>query len=181
MYGLVNQGIKDMVVECHGGESWERICADASIAIDDFELLKTYPDALTYGLVGGACRILSVEAGAFLEQFGEYWIRFTAEKGYGDLLKLFGSDLRSCLRNLNHMHARMGAMMPDLRPPRFIVEEEEPARIELRYFSKRDGLAPMVVGLIRGLAHRYGNEISITHHPRPENRDHEHFTVVLLR
>ncbi len=179
MYGLVNQAMKDLVLERFGESRWTEICSGASCPTDDFELMKSYPDALTYGLVGSASRVLQVDAGVLLEQFGEYWIRFTAEKGYGELLLLFGKDFQSCLRNLNHMHARMGAMMPELQPPRFLVEEEAPGKLLLKYFSKRAGLAPMVVGLLRGLAQRHGNQVSIVHHARQEGQDHECFSITI--
>ena len=179
MYGLVNQAIKDMVIERFGDSKWAEICSIASCPSEDFQLMQSYPDTITYGLVGGASRALQVQPEALLEEFGEYWIRFTADKGYGELLNLFGSDLRACLKNLNHMHARMGAMMPELQPPRFSVEEQSPGTILLRYFSKRAGLAPMVVGLLRGLARRHGNEVSIVHHPRTEGQDHECFSVTI--
>jgi len=58
-----------------------------------------------------------------LRLFGKYWVAFTATEGYGPILNLFGQDLRTCLSNLNRMHAHMGAMMPDLKPPRFRVAE----------------------------------------------------------
>jgi hypothetical protein len=180
MYGLVNQGMRDLVVERFGEATWKKICARAEWNDEGFTLMQSYPDSLTYRLVGAACAELSVEAGPLLEQFGEYWIKFTAEKGYGELLKLFGADFKSCLKNLNHMHARMGAMMPDLQPPRFSVEEESASRLRLKYFSKREGLAPMVVGLLKGLAGRHGNHIAVEHRPRDQGQDHELFVVDLL-
>ncbi len=48
--------------------------------------MKPYPDDLTYKLVGAACEVLNASAEDVLKAFGEYWILFTAEKGYGEML-----------------------------------------------------------------------------------------------
>lgn len=181
MYGMVNQAMKDLVVARFGEPVWNSITSKAGISSDDFELMQNYPDSVTYGLVGAASEQLSISAADLLEQFGEYWIRFTADKGYGDLLSLFGADFRSCLKNLNQMHARMGAMMPELQPPRFTVEEVSGNELRLSYFSKRPGLTPMVVGLLKGLASRHGEQISVETLPRAESADHETFLVKIQR
>lgn len=181
MYGLVNQAIKDLVVERFGNSKWEEICTKASCPPDNFKPLEPYPDALTYGLVGSASEILGVDASTLLTQFGEYWILYTASQGYGELLNLFGRDFKSCLKNLNHMHARMGATMPALQPPRFDVRELSETQIELHYISKRPGLAPMVKGLLYGLARRHGTEVSVSLKPRPEGADRETFLITILK
>ena len=65
------------------------------------------------------------------------------------------------LDNLDAMHARIGGTMPELVPPSFSREEQEDGSSLLHYYSKREGLAPMVVGLVKGLAKRFGTEVEI--------------------
>jgi hypothetical protein len=75
------------------------------------------------------------------------------------------------------MHGHMGAMMPDLKPPRFVVTDDGRDRIKLHYYSSRTGLAPMVVGLIEGLSEKFGEPISIRQIPRHSGSDHDEFEI----
>jgi len=166
MYGLVNEAMRDMVVSRHGEPCWAEICGRVGVPSTEFVAMQAYPDAMTYGLVGAASEVLAIPAGDLLRSFGDYWITFTAEQGYGEMMDLFGKDLLSCLRNLNGMHAHMGVMMPELRPPRFEVTEREGSGVpvvELRYYSKRAGLMPFVLGLLEGLARKFGQKAEIGH------------------
>lgn len=156
MYGMVNQAIKDLVVSKFGTEGWMKICAHAGIAEDDFVFMQYYPDKLTYELVGAAAKELKLPAEAILKEFGKHWVLYTAKEGYGAMMDLFGVDYKSCLKNLNNLHARMGMTMPHLSPPRFSFHEEHENCYIISYFSKRPGLCPMVIGLLEGLAAKYG-------------------------
>ncbi|MEN9722630.1 MAG: hypothetical protein RJB38_616 [Pseudomonadota bacterium] len=180
MYGLVNQAVRDLIVSRFGQEKWATICRRSGVNDDEFEAMKAYPDHLTYALVGSAAEVLGADAGDLLKAFGEYWITFTAQEGYGEMLDLFGSDLITCLKNLNGMHAHMGVMMPELQPPRFQIEEMGDKRYQLRYFSKRAGLAPMVMGLLEGLAKKHGNTVKVQQMPRDPAQDHELFLIEIV-
>jgi hypothetical protein len=177
MYGLVNEGIRALVVQLGGIDTWESMCRDANLDPEGFEPLCPYDDSLTYKLVQLASEKLQLSTDEILTRYGHYWITYTAHHGYGDLMRLFGKDLRTCLTNLNRMHAHMGAMMPALSPPRFSVENLEPNEILVHYHSHRAGLAPMVKGLLQGLAEKYGDTIVIRHTPKGERSDHDEFLV----
>ncbi len=43
-----------------------------------------------------------------------------------------------------------------------IVEDVAPGHYRLHYGSQRAGLAPMVLGLVRGLAQRFGQRVEVT-------------------
>jgi hypothetical protein len=177
MYGLVNEGIRELVVQLAGTETWEEICKEAHIEPEGFEPLCPYDDTLTFKLVELVSRKLNLSTDEVLTRYGHYWITYTAESGYGDLMRLFGGDLRTCLSNLNRMHAHMGAMMPALSPPRFAVDAPSDEYIVVHYHSHRVGLAQMVKGLLQGLADKYGDTITITHTHKGERSDHDEFLV----
>ncbi len=177
MYGLVNEGFRELVIRLGGNEMWEEICLEAGIEPEGFEPLCPYHDSLTYKLVQFASEKLRVSTNDLLTRYGHYWITYTAESGYGDIMRLFGSDFRSCLMNLNRMHANMGAMMPALSPPRFTVESPSEDQLLVHYHSHRPGLAPMVVGLLHGLADKYGDTVPVEHTPKGERSDHDEFLV----
>lgn len=180
MYGLINQAVRDLVKSQYGSEKWSEVCRRAGVADDQFVAMKAYPDAMTYGLVQAASEVLGVTPASILRTFGLYWVQFTAEEGYGEMMDLFGRDFITCIKNLNGMHAHMGVMMPELQPPRFEVEELEGAKFRIHYFSKRAGLAPMVAGLLEGLALKHGKRITLSYQTREAGLDHDVFEVEVL-
>lgn len=162
MYGMVNKAIQDLVSSKFGEDKWITIKNKVGFEDDFFVSMQAYPDKLTYDLVGATSETLEIPAGDVLEAFGEYWILYTAEEGYGDMLALSGSSLIEFLGSLNLLHDRIAHIMPDLKPPKFSVEEVSSNEVNLIYESEREGLAPMVVGLLRGLGKRFGNKCEIT-------------------
>jgi hypothetical protein len=161
MYGLVNKAIKDLVVTRHGEEKWNEICASAGFEEGDFVGMNAYPDSLTYDLVKHASRILTADANDILEAFGEYWITYTAEEGYGYLMELSGDTFPEFLGNLDMLHLRISGIMPHLEPPQFTTRNVLDQSLELEYRSKRPGLTPMLLGLIKGLGKRFGIECTV--------------------
>lgn len=161
MYGLVNRAIEQLVVSLKGEDAWHRVCQAARWSDEGFVAMQTYDDDVTYRLVEAVSQELALPPNQVLKAFGEYWILYTADEGYGDMLAMCGDDLRTFLHGMNHMHARIEVTMPNIRPPNFHVEELSDTEIELIYESERMGLAPMVEGLILGLAKRFKQEIEI--------------------
>jgi hypothetical protein len=50
--------------------------------------------------------------------------------------------------------------------------------LKIHYFSHRDGLAPMVVGLVKGLAKRFNTSINIKLiQAKADGHDHDEFEV----
>ncbi len=164
MYGLVNRAIKGLVEDKFGEDAWNRICQRAEVGDGaGFVAMEAYDDAITYALVGAASEELELDASVILEAFGEYWTLYTIEEGYGDMLTMMGSTLAEFLDNLDSMHERIRATMPDLVPPSFERCEEEDGSTTLHYRSERPGLAPMVAGLLKGLACRFETTLEVEH------------------
>ncbi|MCO4772074.1 MAG: heme NO-binding domain-containing protein [Deltaproteobacteria bacterium] len=162
MYGLVNKAVETMVRGSFGDETWHRIRSAAGREDEPFLSMRTYPDVVTWNLVAAASQELQMEPDAVLEAFGRYWIRYSAQEGYGQMLSLFGADLRTFLMNLDEMHARIGLSFPDLHPPSFSVSEQGPGTVHLHYKSHREGLGAFVVGLVLGLADRFSEQVDIS-------------------
>jgi hypothetical protein len=140
--------------------------------------LQSYDDALTYKLVGNASAVLGADAAAVLELFGEYWITYTADEGYGELMDLCGDNFVEFLGNLDMLHTRMNSMMPQLAPPQFSVQNETENSVELLYKSHREGLVPMLFGLIRGLGKRFDLNCSVeTLSSKSETQDYHLFLI----
>jgi Haem-NO-binding len=160
MYGLVNKAVTDFIVANFGQEMWEKLAARAE-ADETFLSMEQYPDEVTYKLVATISEELKLEPSQVLETFGEYWVTFTAQNGYGPLMKMSGKTVREFLQNLNGMHERVKANMTDLKPPSFEVENVGEKEILLHYRSERAGLSPMVVGLLRGLGKMFNETLNV--------------------
>ena len=113
---------------------------------------------------------------AVYEAFGEYWTTYTAEAGYGELMRSAGKTLPEFLRNLDLLHTRVKMSFPHLVPPSFTVTDETADSLVLHYYSSRQGLAPLVVGLLRGLGDRFGVAVTVSQervdHPTPHEVYH---------
>jgi hypothetical protein len=119
MYGLVNKAIQDLVCEKFGEDKWIEIKKLSNFEDDFFIGLQAYPDSLTYELVKNASRVLGADASVVMEAFGEYWILYTANEGYGEMLDLAGDNLSDFLNNLDMLHNRVNNIMPQLVAPQF--------------------------------------------------------------
>ncbi len=162
VYGLINRAIEELVRSCDP-DVWEAVRTRARVDIDYFEGAAIYDDHITHRLLAAAAVELGVTEDALLEQFGRYWIVYTSAEGWGPILDGHGSSVAEVLRNLNDLHLRVRSTMPELRPPRFEVAEEQDGHIEVHYHSERDGLAAMVTGVLRGLAERFDEDWHVNH------------------
>ena len=179
MYGLINKAIQDLVVSRFGEAKWNEIRRKAEVTDADFVSMEKYPDETTYRLVGAASEVLSTPAEQVLELFGEYWTVYSAEAGFGHMLEFAGNNLVDFLRNLDNMHTRVALTFPDLKPPSFKVSDIADGSLRLHYYSDRPGLAPLVVGMIKGLGKRFSTKVDIRlDRARADGHDHDEFVVL---
>lgn len=162
MYGLINKAVEGLVRQRFGDAMWHRIRSGANLPDEPFLSMEQYPDATTYALVGSATKELGASAEDILKEFGRFWMTYTAELGYGELLRSSGRTLPEFLRNLDQMHTRVKLSFPNLRPPSFAVTDETATSLTLHYYSERAGLGPLVMGLLKGLGERFGLSLEIT-------------------
>jgi hypothetical protein len=178
MYGLVNQAIEDMALRRGGQELWAAIVARYGAELPVFVAMETYDDAVTYRLVAAASDATGMTQDEVLEAFGEHWILYTAEQGYGPMLGALGATLPQFLSNLDAMHSRIALTMPALRPPSFACSEVDETTLRVQYWSERSGLSPMVVGLLKGLGARFELDVTVAvTDPRPAGVDYDTFLV----
>ena len=178
MYGMVNKAVAELVCSSFGEDKWEAIKAKADVDVDFFISNESYPDDITYKLVGAASEVLGLPAEQILQVFGEHWVLKTASEGYGELMDAGGANLPEFLENLPNFHTRIVMMMPKLEPPRFEISDRTSNSLRLHYHTHRPGLAPFVVGLLRGLAKRFETEATIEHAvAKGAEADHDEFVV----
>jgi Haem-NO-binding len=178
MYGLVNKAIADMVCSQFGDATWQQIREGAAVQEGTFLSMEGYPDDVTHRLVKSASQVLGLSPAQIMEAFGEFWVKYTATEGYGELMDMSGDTLPEFLQNLDNMHARVGVSFPQLRPPSFECDEVDDHELTLEYRSEREGLAPMVLGLVKGLGNRFDTDVEVTQTlHRSEGADHDEFSI----
>jgi hypothetical protein len=177
MYGLINKAVEGLVRSKFGDATWDRIRTRAGLPDEPFVSMEQYDDKSTYDLVGAASEELGAPASAILEEFGRYWMQYTAEGGYGELLNSVGRTLPEFLRNLDQMHTRIKLSFPHLKPPSFSVTDETESSLVLHYYSDRPGLAPLVVGMLGPLGDRFGVETAIVVERAEAPRPHDIFRI----
>ena len=177
MYGMINEAIRTLVTREAGEEVWNQVLESSGVGDDVFEGMEGYDDSVTYSLVGAASETLGVPASDVLEMFGVYWAVDVAPKGYGDYFKAFGHDFKSFVAGLDEMHVRISAMLPSLSPPSFDIEELGENHFKIHYKSPREGLAPLAIGTLKGIAMHFGGTADITQIEYKGSDDHDVFEV----
>lgn len=153
MYGIVNSAVQDLVLERHGDSVWAEVAQACDLDEDNFfQNHQGYPDELTYRLVGEVCARTATAPGEFLEALGEYWVRVTGKRHYGQLVALTGRSLPEVLAGINGLHGRVALTFPNYQPPRLWCSHVTADRLLLHYESTREGLWPFVVGAVKALA-----------------------------
>lgn len=175
MYGLINKAVEGLVRQRFGDAMWHRIRSGANLPDEPFLSMEQYPDETTYALVGSATKELGASSEDILKEFGRFWMTYTAELGYGDLLRRSGRTLPEFLKNLDALHTRVQMTMSHLRPPSFAVTHETADSLVLHYHSERAGLAPLVIGILEALQERFDVRIDIRHERSSDPRPHDVF------
>jgi len=176
MYGLVNAAVQDFVISNFGADKWDKIKSKAAVNVASFNRMESYPDDLTYRLVGAASEVLGVSTEDALKGFGEFWVLYTGKAGYGEIFDSAGRTLREFLFNLDNLHTRVGASFPKLKPPSFRFEVIDEDVLRMHYHPgapNRVGLCAMVEGLLVGLAKHFKTNL-VTEHSACQGKGADH-------
>ena len=176
MYGLLNQAVQAYVVSRHGDTMWTCVAEEVCPEDVPFLALELYPDGVTFSLVAALAAATGESADAMLADISKFFAGYFATRGYDDLMRATGGSFAQFVRNIDLLHTQVSTMFPDLKVPSFRVTDESGMSLRLHYYSSREGLAPMVVGLLQGVAARFGQELQISHDViRGSGADHDEF------
>ncbi|XP_072171184.1 guanylate cyclase soluble subunit beta-1-like [Diadema setosum] len=182
MYGFVNHALELLVLREHGEEKWEEIKREAAVEIEGNFLVRiVYDDVLSYDLVGAAVKVLGISANDLLEAFGRMFFEFCVESGYDKILNVLGSNTRHFLQNLDALHDHLASIYPGMRAPSFRCStRESDGALVLHYYSERQGLEHIVIGLVRSVAKTlHGSEVEVEIiKNRGEDCDHVQFAII---
>jgi hypothetical protein len=178
MYGIVNNAIKDLVINNFGTEKWEAIQERSGIEETYFISNEGYDDSITFKLAIAVSEEMNIPLNEVLIAFGEWWVIKTTKEKYSSLMQSGGNNLKEFLINLPVFHNRVMLIYPKLTPPEFKVTDVTDKSLHLHYFSKREGLQEFVRGLIQGLGKVYETPTAIELlKTRDEGDSHEIFKI----
>lgn len=178
MYGMVNQAVRELVLNNHGQEVWDKIRSEANVIETEFHSLHIYPDEMTYRLVMAASKVLDTPPEVILVSFGETWTDFASRTSFSRLIRFGGRTFLEFVQNLDQMHTKIKITLPELVPPSFRTSDVTDEGMRLHYYSYRPGLAPFVQGILIGLAKIYAIKIDIRlDKSRADGHDHDEFII----
>ncbi len=178
MYGLINKAIQGLVCSRMGEETWEKIRQQAGVEEELFLGNANYPDAMTFRLVQAASEVTGMTSDEIMKAFGEYWLLYTAQEGYGSMLNACGNSYHEFILNLPTLHNRVGMVIPNLATPSFWCTDITPTSIVLHYRSTRSGLSAVVLGILSGLEQRFQTHVEVQHVARrAAGADHDEFLL----
>lgn len=87
-----------------------------------------------------------------LEAFGAHFLDYCVQSGYDHILKVLGRNLRDFLCNLDALHDHLATIYPGMEAPSFRCTETADGTLLLHYYSKRQGLEHIVIGIVKAVA-----------------------------
>ena len=151
MYGLVNKLLHDFLVDEH--------CVDLPQV--DYDVFKQYEDSITFDLLNEGVTQTHATSEELLIGFGVYFIE-AAFKFYPYLLRDHGQTLGDLLLNLNRLHRNAKQIFSAYSPPHFSVTPIGDTGYRVVYTSEREGLEPMVLGLLMGCVLWFDEDYTVT-------------------
>lgn len=157
MYGIINQSIQELILKEFGEETWLRILNKSGVDVAEFQNHEVYDDSYTYKLAGAISEILDTKLENVLKMFGEFWIIEISQKKYPSMMATGGSCFKEFMLNLPTFHNRVYLTYPKLIAPEFKVREDNESLL-VEYHSAREGLAPLMEGMLIGITKMFGED-----------------------
>lgn len=160
MHGVIHSELHSFLVDRVGPAGWHELAKGAGIADGLYRTTGTYPDEDIAALVLAYSRRSGLRVSDILEEFG----RVTA----GGLLDTYAAFVRPEWRALDliehteqAMHRAVRLHDDEAAPPRLRAERRGEDEVAIFYDSERK-LCAFGRGVIRGIAERYGEDVTVT-------------------
>jgi hypothetical protein len=158
MHGTIFVELKKYAEAKLGSEAWARLIDEAGLQ-DRYSAFEHYPDEHAGRLVATAARVTGQDAGAILEDFGE----FIAP----DLLEMYWALVAPEWKTLDviehtetAIHEVVRLEKPGASPPRLRVARTGPDEVLITYDSERR-MCRVAVGIAKGLARHFQEAVEV--------------------
>ena len=107
--------------------------------------------------------ISGVKRNELMEQFGKKFFEHCNSSGWKKILPCLGGNLKDFLSGLDNLHEQLLVRYPGMQAPSFRVDSKQGSDVlTVFYYSIRDGLRYMVVGMIKAAAKQlYQSEVDV--------------------
>jgi tRNA A-37 threonylcarbamoyl transferase component Bud32 len=160
VHGLIFFYIQKFADEASkGNTSWDAVRSSVTTTTNKYLPSGVYPDADAVQLLQSIAQSAGRTLPKILEQFGEFLAPH--------LVRVAGTHINPSWRTLDLIentesiiHAMIRSANPGAAPPVLETVRQSPNELHLVYSSARR-LCPLALGLMRGMAKHYGEEVSI--------------------
>jgi Haem-NO-binding len=156
MHGVINHSLECFLRDTYGTPTWDAIAREAGLALDGFEAMLVYDDALTDQVIVAAAELLRRPRETLLEDLGTYLVTNPSLTYLRRLLRFSGQDFAEFVNSLEDLPGRARLVLPELEVPELELTDHGGGRFTLRCRSQLQGAAHVLVGLLRSMADDYG-------------------------
>lgn len=161
MHGAIFMQLKDFVVTHHGLPAWDKILEMAGQPPMALYLpTRSYPDEDAVALVKAACELTGQSTETVLESFGAY-IAPTLLQMYRGLVHPDWKTLDLLMNVEDTIHKVVRRQNVGAEPPELRFSRIDDHTLEFIYESRRQ-MAPLAVGIIKGVGKYYQEDIRVT-------------------
>jgi len=158
MKGVILRCLQEIVENRYGKDVWEEALKKA-----DVEDLKVLPvdnidDSIALAIFKNLCEITGEGVQGIAEEFGRYWINVYSQRLYKTFYNESDTAMDFILK-IDEIHQIMTKNI-GTNPPRFKYEWKDDRTLLMKYKSRRN-LIDLAVGLLKGVAEYYGEDIQI--------------------
>jgi hypothetical protein len=160
MKGTIVTCLQALVELKFGKPGWQKVLVEAGMPATTV-LMPTadVPDPSVLKLLAATCKVGGLTKEAAFDAFGDYWVNEDAGRMYSQFFKE-KRNAKEFLAGMGQVHDVMTKSMPNAHPPKFRFEDKGPKMLVMEYSSSRN-LADLLPGLIKGVARKYGERVSI--------------------
>jgi hypothetical protein len=161
MKGVIALCAKELVVDKFGKDKWDEILKNAGLETEPLILpITNVDDNLVMEIVKSIGKVLNLSLEQVADAFGDYWVNVYSQKMYANYYKQ-AENAKDFLLKMDDLHTAMTKNMEGAKPPHFEYEQPADNILIMKYHSNR-GLVDFVVGLAKGVAKYYGEDVEVS-------------------
>jgi hypothetical protein len=161
MHGIVFAELQKFVTHEMGEDSWNQLLREAGLTGKVYMPITEYPDAEIGALVSTAVRLTGKTAGMIQESFGEF-IAPDLLGMYRTLIQPQWKTLEVLENTERAIHEVVRIRNAGAQPPRLHVQRRGADQVLITYSSRRK-MCALAVGIARGIAKHFQEEVGIKH------------------
>lgn len=160
MLGLIFTQLQKYVNSKFDYATWKLLLEKSNLKNKIFSPGEMYPDEEALAIVSAASETTKIPAADILEDFGKFLVP--------DLLRVYSTSVKPEWKTLDMLENIEGTIHRAVRqrdagasPPKLICKRTSLSSVEITYSSARK-LCPLAIGLIKGVAEHYQEQVQIT-------------------